>query len=461
MNKKIILKIGCIKHIKYEFNETDVLLLDVKEKYKFRRTIYNTKRGRKAIITYLILNKKTNKYERKSKEKKIKVNDKLEIIYKQLEENINNDNLEIIKDKFEISALKLSKLDNKQLKFFRYIPVAKKYNLNEELPIDPYYLGFWLGDGHSATGSKFTCGGDSKIDNKGDQKYIIPYIEEMCKNLNLKLNIDKSKNITFTISKKIENNEIKKFKLYKHSKYLCINNKIFNEDWVEEAEKDCLKLKKSKETCTPYTNFRINYEKKLNNNISSKDKWNSLTIDEKDRYKLTDNKKDILKNSKYMNSKSLSEIFKIYQETGRNGLIDFRKNSFSKCNILNLNFHKLNLINNKHIPNIYLKSSIENRKKLLAGLIDSDGYKDVNRWEIVQKNKNISNGIKKLCESLGMFVRSVDKICKAKKKNGSYSKGTLCTRMFISPINNRDIPVLLPRKKISNQCNYPTIKNII
>ena len=33
----------------------------------------------------------------------------------------------------------------------------------------------------------------------------------------------------------------------------------------------------------------------------------------------------------------------------------------------------LNLLNNKHIPDIYLYSSVENRLKLLAGLMDTDG----------------------------------------------------------------------------------------
>ena len=33
----------------------------------------------------------------------------------------------------------------------------------------------------------------------------------------------------------------------------------------------------------------------------------------------------------------------------------------------------LNLINNKHIPNVYLKASREDRLQLLAGLLDTDG----------------------------------------------------------------------------------------
>ena len=50
----------------------------------------------------------------------------------------------------------------------------------------------------------------------------------------------------------------------------------------------------------------------------------------------------------------------------------FNMSGNSCDNILNNTFKLENLINNKHIPKIYLESSIENRKALLAGIIDSD-----------------------------------------------------------------------------------------
>jgi len=50
----------------------------------------------------------------------------------------------------------------------------------------------------------------------------------------------------------------------------------------------------------------------------------------------------------------------------------FNMSGNSGDNILNNTFKLENLINNKHIPKIYLESSIENRKALLAGIIDSD-----------------------------------------------------------------------------------------
>jgi replicative DNA helicase len=63
----------------------------------------------------------------------------------------------------------------------------------------------------------------------------------------------------------------------------------------------------------------------------------------------------------------------------------------------------LGVLGDKHIPQSYLINSTENRLRLLAGLIDSDGYLDVvsNGYEITQKNKRLAQQIKFLCDSLG------------------------------------------------------------
>lgn len=66
------------------------------------------------------------------------------------------------------------------------------------------------------------------------------------------------------------------------------------------------------------------------------------------------------------------------------------------------NLHYYNLLKNKHIPHDFLTSSIENRLQLLAGLIDADGYLAKNGYyEIVQKNKQLTDDICFLARSLG------------------------------------------------------------
>ncbi|WP_201980803.1 replicative DNA helicase [Hymenobacter rubidus] len=64
---------------------------------------------------------------------------------------------------------------------------------------------------------------------------------------------------------------------------------------------------------------------------------------------------------------------------------------------------QLGVLGNKHIPRAYAINSTENRLRLLAGLIDSDGHLDPvsNGYEITQKNQRLARQIKFLGDSLG------------------------------------------------------------
>lgn len=95
---------------------------------------------------------------------------------------------------------------------------------------------------------------------------------------------------------------------------------------------------------------------------------------------------------------------------------------------------KYNLINNKHIPNDYLINSKTVRLQLLAGLIDSNGYKFHNYYEIIQKQQQLSKHILFLTRSLGF--KSVITDCKQKK---TY-------KIVLSGPTNL-IPILLDNKK--------------
>lgn len=104
----------------------------------------------------------------------------------------------------------------------------------------------------------------------------------------------------------------------------------------------------------------------------------------------------------------------------------------------------LSVIENKHIPNAYLINSGENRLKLLAGLIDSDGHyqEAFNCYEIVQKNKALAEQLKYLCDTLGFR-------CSLKEK-----QATIASRAYVSTVyrlrifgNLDSIPVRIERKK--------------
>jgi deoxycytidine triphosphate deaminase len=63
----------------------------------------------------------------------------------------------------------------------------------------------------------------------------------------------------------------------------------------------------------------------------------------------------------------------------------------------------MGLLRNKHVPEIYLRASIEQRTALLQGLMDSDGYiDDYGRCEFVNTNERISNAVLELAASLGL-----------------------------------------------------------
>jgi hypothetical protein len=65
---------------------------------------------------------------------------------------------------------------------------------------------------------------------------------------------------------------------------------------------------------------------------------------------------------------------------------------------------KLNLLNNKHIPDIYLLSSFDQRIDLLRGLMDSDGYynKSRRRFSISTTKKSQIEFATKIISSLGL-----------------------------------------------------------
>jgi hypothetical protein len=117
-------------------------------------------------------------------------------------------------------------------------------------------------------------------------------------------------------------------------------------------------------------------------------------------------------------------------------------------------FKKLNLINNKHIPEIYLKNSQENRLELLAGLIDTDGSIARQAYEITQKNKNLAEHIVILAKSLGFstLMKTSIKHCTNslnKEHKGTYYRIRISLNQ-ITPI----IPVKCERKKQPENFKY-------
>lgn len=106
---------------------------------------------------------------------------------------------------------------------------------------------------------------------------------------------------------------------------------------------------------------------------------------------------------------------------------------------LRLLLKKYNLLNNKHIPQNYLINSRENRLKLLAGLLDTDGYSGGNnKISFTFKEESLIDETVELARSLGFYAS------KFKKFNKKYNKDYYCC--YITG-NISEIPCLLKRKK--------------
>ena len=115
------------------------------------------------------------------------------------------------------------------------------------------------------------------------------------------------------------------------------------------------------------------------------------------------------------------------------------------CNIFLKTLQDLNLINNKHIPDIYKINSRENQLKLLAGLLDSDGSLQNGGYEFTQKNEKLMDDVIFLCRSLGFSCYK-----KVKKTTWTYKGEKKIGEAFRININGdgiEQIPTLIPRKK--------------
>lgn len=113
-------------------------------------------------------------------------------------------------------------------------------------------------------------------------------------------------------------------------------------------------------------------------------------------------------------------------------------------NILLDFLREFNLIENKHIPEIYLRSSRRQRLELLAGLLDSDGYYDLDsNYSFSQVNRDLVEQVQLLCWSLGFRCNFSSHSNRYIRKNGSESMS------FSISISGKvwEIPCKIKRKK--------------
>lgn len=108
---------------------------------------------------------------------------------------------------------------------------------------------------------------------------------------------------------------------------------------------------------------------------------------------------------------------------------------------MGVEFRALNLFENKHIPHVYKTASTQERLRLLAGLMDSDGSLSKGSFDYISKSKTLADDVAYVARSVG-FAAYVS-TCEKTSQNGT--TGTY-HRVSISGDTNA-IPTILPHKQ--------------
>ena len=122
---------------------------------------------------------------------------------------------------------------------------------------------------------------------------------------------------------------------------------------------------------------------------------------------------------------------------------------------------KLNLLNNKHIPDIYLRGSHKQRLDLVRGLMDTDGYFNKSRNRCVMGTTQLwqANDMVKLITSLGWKATKIKctKQCGTKRFQGY----DVCFNATENPFLIRNFDYLESMRKVNNyKSKYKYITNI-
>ena len=115
------------------------------------------------------------------------------------------------------------------------------------------------------------------------------------------------------------------------------------------------------------------------------------------------------------------------------------------------NLTNISKLKEKFIPKDFLINSSENRKKLLAGLIDTDGYLDVRtkEYEIITKHEQLAKDITFLIRSLGFYVN-----CRVKQATCINCKENYYKVWRITFSVDKDLPIRIERRKVKELSNF-------
>jgi len=275
--------------------------------------------------------------------------------------------------------------------------------------------------------------------HKSNTNYNIQWIEN---------NEFQSKTFTYNNTNKLEM-EMEANKFYQN----ILNNKTTNDNVIEIAVKDYLNISKKKKGFLKGYKMPVEFpEKDLPFDPYMIGYW--LGDGTSSRSEITCQDPTVLYYFvKNLQKYNLSLNYRSGYTYGISG--DGKYNNNTLLNTLKT----LNMLNNKHIPNIYKCNSRENRLKLLAGLIDSDGHLDKNNkgFEFTQKNETLMDDVIYLVRSLGFACYKNEK--KTSRTNNGIKYQGKAWRIIISGNGIEEIPTQIPRKKANKRKQIKDVLN--
>lgn len=159
-------------------------------------------------------------------------------------------------------------------------------------------------------------------------------------------------------------------------------------------------------------------------------------------------------------SKLWEEIVNRGYSLGENVVHDENRKGTESRTIFGLvtKLKELNLVNNKHIPDLYLRASYSQRLDLLRGLMDTDGSYNIKRHRYVMNTDSEwqARDLVKLLGTLGIKPTVFDVINKC---NGKEFKGwNVCfNSMTINPFLTRNQSIQKPKM---DKCSFRIIKSV-
>lgn len=122
-----------------------------------------------------------------------------------------------------------------------------------------------------------------------------------------------------------------------------------------------------------------------------------------------------------------------------------KEKHFGVCGPLRKGLKESGVFGNKHIPDLYLQSSIEQRLQLLAGIIDTDGtFTKEGKVVISTVSEKLANGIVELVRSFGWRTKFTV-VEPRTSTSGIIGKQQIFRIQFVPYL---PVPTKLPRKKI-------------